>query len=129
MFGKLFYAAAVLAAICAISCNKDNIAGGPLSDTGKTELAVGISRSVTKSSTITDDDDVKVKTLQVFVFRGDALDAYASAENVSEVSLSCTNGERSVYALVNAPDMSHISSKTALFAMKSTLSYYPEYGC
>ena len=127
----LYLATSVIAVLCAISCSKNQI--GPIDESGynlkdKTELAVGISRPVTKSSTITDDDEVKVNTLQVFVFRGDALDAYASAENVSEVTLSCTNGERSVYALVNAPDMCHISSKTALLATKSTLSDYPEYG-
>lgn len=127
----LYLAASVIVVLCAISCSKNQI--GPIDESGynlkdKTDLTVGISRSVTKSSTITDDDEVKVNTLQVFVFRGDALDAYASAENVSEVTLSCTNGERSVYALVNAPDMSHISSKTALLSTKSTLSDYPEYG-
>lgn len=128
---KIFLTAWLIAAVCTVSCSKtqtEPVNKSNESFNGQTELTVRINRSLTKSSTITDDDEVKVNTLQVFVFRGDALDAYASAENVSEVALSCTNGERSVYALVNAPDMSHISSKTAILATKSTLSDYPEYG-
>lgn len=128
---KIFFATSFIAAVFTVSCSKeqtepaDNVSG---SINDRTELTVGISRSLTKSSTITDDDEIKVNTLQVFVFRDDALDAYASAENVSEVTLSCTNGERTVYALVNTPDMSHISSKTALLSAKTSLSNYPEYG-
>ena len=128
---KIFLAAWLIAAVCTFSCSKEQTEQADrltenIND--RIELTVGINRSLTKSSTITDDDEVKVNTLQVFVFRDDALDAYASAENVSEVTLSCTNGERTVYAIVNAPDMSHISSKTALLATKTTLSNYPEYG-
>lgn len=128
---KIFFAASFIAAACTVSCSKeqtepaDNVSGN-IND--RTELTVGISSSFTKSSTITDGDEVKVNTLQVFVFRGDALDAYASAENVSELTLSCTNGERTVYALANAPDMSTISSKSALLASRSNLNNYPGYG-
>lgn len=129
MYRKLIYAVAALAVTCVVSCKKDMMVTGEVSsDSGTTELTVGISRSLTKSTTITDGDEVKINSLQVFVFRGDALDAYASVEDLSEVTLSCTNGERTVYALVNAPDMSHISSKTSLLATRTSLSNYPEYG-
>ncbi len=129
MYRKLIYAVAALAVICAVSCKKDMmVAEDASSDAGVTELTVGINRSLTKSTTITDGDEVKINSLQVFVFRGDALDAYASVEDLSEVTLSCTNGERTVYALVNAPDMSHISTKTSLLATRTSLSNYPEYG-
>lgn len=62
-----------------------------------------------------------IKTLQVFVFRGDFLDAYQKA-TTSSVSLTCTAGERRVYAVVNAPDLSSISSKSALEAYLVDLS-------
>lgn len=129
MYRKLIYAVAALAVTCVVSCKKDMmVAEDTSSDSGVTELTVGINRSLTKSTTITDGDEVKINSLQVFVFRDDALDAYASVENLSEVTLSCTKGERTVYALVNAPDMSHISSKKALLATSTSLSNYPEYG-
>lgn len=129
MYRNLIYAVAVLAVACTVSCKKDMmVAEDTSSDAGVTELTVGINRSLTKSTTITDGDEVKINSLQVFVFRGDALDAYASVEDLSEVTLSCTNGERTVYALVNAPDMSHISTKTSLLATRTSLSNYPEYG-
>ena len=129
MYRQLIYAVAALAVTCVVSCKKDMmVAEDTSSDSGVTELTVGINRSLTKSTTITDGDEVKINSLQVFVFRDDALDAYASVENLSEVTLSCTKGERTVYALVNAPDMSHISSKKALLATRTSLSNYPEYG-
>ena len=62
-----------------------------------------------------------IKSLQVFVFRGDFLDAYQKA-TTSSVSLTCTAGERRVYAVVNAPDLSSISSKSALEAYLVDLS-------
>lgn len=128
MYRKLIYAVVAIAATCAASCKKDMTAVTEIPDSGITELTVGVNRSLTKSTTITDGDEVKINSLQVFVFRDDALDAYASVENLSEVTLSCTKGERTVYALVNAPDMSHISSKKALLATRTSLSNYPEYG-
>ena len=76
----------------------------------------------TKSTTITPASEVLVNNLQVFVFRGDALDAYGSINDDDEITLSCTGGERQVYALVNCPDLSAISTKTALLATSSLLS-------
>ena len=55
------------------------------------------------------------------MFRGDFLDAYQKA-TTSSVSLTCTAGERRVYAVVNAPDLSSISSKSALEAYLVDLS-------
>lgn len=55
----------------------------------------------------------KVSSLQVLVFRGDFLDAYAKTTSAS-ASVSCTKGSRTVYAVVNAPDLSGISSLAAL---------------
>jgi hypothetical protein len=42
--------------------------------------------------------------------------------NEDELTLSCTAGERQVYALVNCPDLSAVSTKTALLATSSRLS-------
>ena len=120
--------AAAAAGFGTMSCQKDNSpemnpgnANMPV-DGERTELTVGIGSTVTRSTTITSDDEVKVNNLQVFVFRGDALDAYGVADNASTVTVSCTKGNREVYAVVNAPDLKDIATKTDLLAAKSALS-------
>jgi hypothetical protein len=86
------------------------------------ELTVGISGAATRATAVSADSEAKVNNLQVFVFRGNDLDAYAAADNAKELTLSCTAGEREVYALVNAPDYSAVSGRSALLAMVSQLS-------
>ena len=120
--------AAVAAVFGTMSCKKDNVpsmnhgnANVPV-DGERTELTVGIATGMTKSTTITAEDEVKVNNLQVFVFRGDALDAYGTADDASSVTVSCTKGTREVYAVVNAPDMKDIATKTDLLAAKSELT-------
>ena len=120
--------AAVAAVFGTMSCKKDNVPSMNQGNTNvpadgeRTELTVGIATGMTKSTTITADDEVKVNNLQVFVFRGDALDAYGVADNASTVTVSCTKGNREVYAVVNAPDLKDIATKTDLLAAKSALS-------
>ena len=120
--------AAVAAVFGTMSCKKDNVpsmnqgnANVP-ADGERTELTVGIATGITRSTTITAEDEVKVNNLQVFVFRGDALDAYGAADNASSVTGSCTKGDREVYAVVNAPDLKDIATKTDLLAAKSALT-------
>ena len=85
-------------------------------------LTVGICGAMTKATAVTTENEAKVNNLQIFVFRGDDLDAYASVDNAKELTLSCTAGERVVYALVNAPDYSAVPGKAALLAKVSELS-------
>ena len=120
--------AAVAAVFGTMACKKDNVpsmnqgnANVPV-DGERTELTVGIATGMTRSTTITAEDEVKVNNLQVFVFRGDALDAYGVADNASSVTVSCTKGDREVYAVVNAPDLKDIATKTDLLAAKSALT-------
>ncbi len=124
---KIFISmAAIAAALCTISCSKDNdVVNSTLEVPGVTderiELTVGVGGVNTKSTAITTDDEVKVRDLQVFVFRGDVLDAYTKV-STSTATLSCTAGSRDIYALVNAPDLSTINSKTALLQQTSSIS-------
>lgn len=121
---SIFAFAAALAAL--VACNKNEVTPmGPQNQPETLEpceLTVGICGSMTKATAVTKDNEAKVNDLQVFVFRGDELDAYASVDNAMELTLSCTAGEREVYALVNAPEYSMVSSKTALIAKVSELS-------
>ena len=120
---SIFAFAAALAAL--VACNKNDVA--PMQPQNQEtlepcELTVGICGAMTKATTVTAGDEAKVNNLQVFVFRGDDLDAYASVDNAQELTLSCTAGERVVYALVNAPDYSAVPGKAALLAKVSELS-------
>ena len=120
---SIFAFAAALAAL--VACNKNEAT--PMQPQNQEslvpcELTVGICGAMTKATGVTTDNEAKVNKLQIFVFRGDDLDAYASVENAKELTLSCTAGEREVYALVNAPDYSSVPGKAALLAKVSELS-------
>ena len=120
---SIFAFAAALAAL--VACNKNEATPvqpqnhEPLTPC---ELTVGICGAMTKATAVTTENEAKVNNLQIFVFRGDDLDAYASVDNAKELTLSCTAGERAVYALVNAPDYSTVPGKAALLAKVSELS-------
>ena len=120
---SIFAFAAAFAAL--VACNKNEAT--PMQPQNQEslvpcELTVGICGSMTKATAVTKENEAKVNNLQVFVFRGDDLDAYASVDNAMELTLSCTAGERVVYALVNAPDYSAVPGKAALLAKVSELS-------
>ena len=120
---SIFAFAAALAAL--VACNKNDVA--PMQPQNQEslvpcELTVGICGAMTKATAVSADNEAKVNNLQVFVFRGDDLDAYASVDNAQELTLSCTAGDRVVYAFVNAPDYSAVPGKAALLAKVSELS-------
>ena len=87
------------------------------------ELQVSASCASILKSTGTDvsKNEKLIKKLQVFVFRGDLLDAYVNVSS-STAKLTCTAGEREVYAVVNGPDLASISSKSALKAFMVDLA-------
>ena len=120
---SIFAFAAALAAL--VACNKNDVA--PMQPQYQEslvpcELTVDICGAMTRATAVSADNEAKVNNLQIFVFRGDDLDAYASVDNAQELTLSCTAGERVVYALVNAPDYSAVPGKAALLAKVSELS-------
>lgn len=75
--------------------------------------AVEVETKTTGEAATVSANEALVNTLQVLVFRGDFLDAYGTA-NASSVSVSCTSGSRTVYAVVNGPDLSAVTSLSAL---------------
>ena len=116
-----FVCALLCGAVALASCNK-NLSKDeyPLPEEGeKCVLNVNAFSSLQVKSTgeagaVAENEKI-IGTLQVFVFRDDMLDAYGTGKGPS-MSLTCTAGDREVYALVNAPDMSSISSKTKLLS-------------
>ena len=120
---SIFAFAAALAALVACTKNEATpmMPQNQLETLEPCELTVGICGAMTKATAVTTENEAKVNNLQIFVFRGDDLDAYASVDNAKELTLSCTAGEREVYALVNAPDYSAVPGKAALLAKVSEL--------
>ena len=88
----------------------------------RTDLTVSIAPAGTKATGISASDEVRVESLQILVFRNDELDAYGNAGNNLEITLSCTAGDRTVYALVNGPDVSNVSTKTEYLATVHSLA-------
>ena len=78
--------------------------------------------SASLSKVMTTDGEAAVNNVQVFVFRNDgALDAYGKSETAS-VEVDCTVGEKSIVAVVNAPDLLNVTSLDGFNAAKSQLS-------
>ena len=79
--------------------------------------AIEVETKTTGDASTVATNEAKVNNLQVLVFRGDFLDAYGTA-NSNSVSVSCTAGTRTIYAVVNGPSL---SSVTSLSAFESTM--------
>jgi len=123
----LFAVSCIVAALGLQSCNNDKGPSVPESRSIRLEVtAVGAAGTRMTGVTAQDGrhdsaDEAKVNSLQVFVFNGDALDGY-NASTTKSVSVSCSSGPREIYAVVNAPSLSEITTKTALMSAVSVLS-------
>ena len=122
----LYFLAASAAALCTIACNKDLTSSAPvqgkeqIAEGERCELTVGIAGSpLTKATGSTAEDEVAVKMLQIYVFRGDVLDAYAKVKGSKVATVNCTAGDREIYALVNDVERSSIDTKAQLLAAVS----------
>lgn len=116
---KLIAALVCMSSACLASCKKDFISYEPQTPQGKActltvDASLGAQTKVTGTSDAINAAEKTVSTLQVLVFRKDGLlDAYAKSTSAS-LSMTCTEGERTVYAIVNGADMSSVSTKAAL---------------
>lgn len=77
-------------------------------------------RSDTKATSAQDEN--RINSLQVFVFRENGvLDAFSSGSG-SVLDIECTSGKKEFIAVANAPDLSHIASRSELQSARSLLS-------
>ena len=77
----------------------------------------------TRATATTYADESRVNNLQVFVFdESGALEDYRDAGAAMTATLSATSGQRTVWALVNAPALPGITSLDALKAATTSLS-------
>lgn len=104
--------------LVAAGCSKENVVGD-IAGASAFPLEISVSGPSVKSVGI--QDEAKVNSLQIYVFRGDGtLEAYGKAK-ANTVVTQCTSGSKSVVALANAPDIADILSRAALDARISDL--------
>lgn len=132
---NIFLSAAVAALMIFPSCNKDEAVPSE-QQAKKVSIDVSIVSGATStkaSGTVNTTTaeyhttaEQRVNNLQVFVFRDDVLDGYASVDNSASTSVECTAGTRDIYCLVNAPaTLGSTVSKSALLAAVSELAENP----
>ena len=120
MIMKKMIPASIVCLTLLASCNKQESVPQPLERGEKAVLNVSISGGAQSKAIVFDEN--KVNSLQVFVFNGNMLDVYGSVNSAMNLTLNATVGDRTVYALVNAPDLSSISELDGLKAAISQLS-------
>ena len=110
---------AALAALALGSCTREkaDIDGKPV------EVNVTIlGTAPTRATSVTYDNESKVGNLQVYVFNNGKLEDYQDAGAAMTAQLTATSGERTVWALVNAPTLKDVSTETELQAKVSQLA-------
>ena len=127
---KIAFLAAVATTLCTVACNKElpGQAGNENIPTEAIQMAelklsvVGNGSPVTKSSDADfDDDHSEVASIQFLVFDGEVLDAYKKVTSGLSTSITVKTGEKTVWAVANAPDISNVTTLTQLKAVSSTL--------
>lgn len=104
------------------SCNKNCSSIGP-ENTTVVNMKFNVSSTAYTKASASDVNETVINNTQIFVFRNDgSLDAYKSADAASEITVSCTTGDKEIYALVNAPEESSVTSKSELLAKTSSLT-------
>ena len=121
-----YSAAALLGAMSLASCDKEAAVQAP-SEPIRLEVSV-TGAAGTRATGLTfaqgsnqSSEEATVNTLQVLIFDGDRLDGYASVEKAKELTVTCTSGSRAVYAVVNGPDLSKVSSPAGITGQAATL--------
>ena len=110
----LLYSTLAIAALALLAgCNKENVSsekeGSPV------EVTVSIvGDASTRATGTTYADESKVNSLQVFVFNNNDREAYRSVTGAMQALVPATAGQRSVWAVVNAPDLSGIMTLSDL---------------
>lgn len=117
----LFFCAAA-AALALASCTKEpGLSDG--TDGKSIEVTVTIQGTPgTRALNTTYADEAKVNTLQVFVFNSNDREAYRTVTGAMSALVPATSGERTVWAVVNAPDLSSVMTLSGLKDAVSTLS-------
>lgn len=117
---KLFIAAvaAVALAACEEKINEQTVSADEM-----VELKISIPSAVTKVSEKNEPGTpAAVHSLQVFLFDEDGNLETSDMQSKQSLVLPCVPGKKKVVAIVNAPELTGVTSLTSLTSMKSSLS-------
>ena len=118
---KNCYAAALAAMLATFACNKNVPMQEPAPADAPALVTVSVSSPATRVTVEDTAEEAKVSTLDVFIFRGDVLDAHERGTGTS-LTVQATQGERTIFAVVNAEEtLTSIASLNALKAKVSKL--------
>lgn len=127
----LFLSAAAVLAASLLSCNKQESIAPPHENGNGNNSGVTISIKGTpgfKSSGLDLAGESKVNNLQVFVFNGENLEAHRYEENTLATVVPASSGERTVWAVVNAPDLySMLNSEAEPMTMSKLVDTMSDY--
>ena len=120
----LFIAALAATALCACQREKADIDGKPVEVNVTILGTVGThdASGLTRATSVTYENESKVGNLQVYVFNDGRLEDYRDAGEAMTAQLTATSGQRTVWALVNAPSIKDVSTESELKALVSKLS-------
>ena len=111
------FVTAALAALSLCACQRADIDGKPV------EVNVTIlGTAPTRATSVTYENESKVNNLQVYVFNDGKLEDYRDAGAAMTAQLTATSGQRTVWALVNAPAIQNVTTESELKAKVSLLS-------
>lgn len=116
---KHLYAAALAALLASVACNKNESTLSVPQVGGPSEVTVQIDSPRTRGTVADTADEAKVNTLDAFAFRGDVLDAHEQGTGTS-LTLHATQGQRTLYAVVNAEE--GVGSAASLSALGAKVS-------
>ena len=124
---KIAFLAAVAATLCTVACNKELTTAKVDTPSEAVQLAdltlsiVGNAPATKSADADFDDDHSEVANVQFFVFDGEVLDAYKKIGSATSTTMTVKAGDKIVWAVVNAPDISNVTTLTQLKAVSSTL--------
>lgn len=124
---KIAFLAAAAAAVCTVACNKEvptEKVEMPTQAVETAQLRLSIKGSAPETKAWEEDFDEKhsaVASVQFFVFDGETLDAYKKITGGLSADMTVKTGTKTVWAVVNAPDISNVTTLTQLKAVNTTL--------
>lgn len=124
---NIAFLAAVAATLCTVACNKELTTAKVETPSEAVQLAdltlsiVGNAPATKSADADFDDDHSEVSNVQFFVFDGEVLDAYKKIGSATSTTMTVKSGDKTVWAVVNAPDISNVTTLTQLKAVSSTL--------
>ena len=116
---KYFCFLAALAALTTVSCTRE-----PAVPDGKpVHVFVSVqSEAPTRVPDATYANESAVSNLQVFIFKNKKLEDYKSVNNATTVQMTASSGDRSIWAVVNAPAITDLTDEDALKSRVTELS-------